>query len=240
MHKSRAMIQNARRYKPRNEMSAEDTSTVFKLTATGETFDQDGFVLEFTYPLVEAHFDSLQMTILNPRQEESPEKFYVVHDTTDVRRYKIYPEKPLLPGYECNLKIPYGVFFDINRMPNDSTKTKVSLPTSEDLSTLRLSLTEVHSRYLVELVNEKRTSVLRKYDINTDTLLTFPYIKEGRYSVRITQDRNNNGIVDTGVLLEKKQPEKVKFLELTDGTYMINIPAATEIDQEVNLMEMFR
>lgn len=125
-------------------------------------------------------------------------------------------------------------------MPNDSTKTKVSLPTSEDLSTLRLSLTEVHSRYLVELVNEKRTSVLRKYDINTDTLLTFPYIKEGRYSVRITQDRNNNGIVDTGVLLEKKQPEKVKFLELTDGTYMINIPAATEIDQEVNLMEMFR
>lgn len=242
MHKSRAMIQDARRYKPREEMDAEDTCTVYKVTATGETFDQDGFIIDFTYPLVEAKFDSLQMILINPRQEESQESFRVVHDTADVRRYRVFPDKPLEKGYECQLKIPYGVFFDINRMPNDSSKTKVSLPSSEDLSTLYLTLSDVNgeSRYIVELMNERRDKTMRRYEINKDTTLLFPFIKEGLYCIRITEDRNNNGIVDTGILLEKKQPEKVKFVELRDGNTMISIPAATELEQEVNIKEMFK
>ena len=48
MHKSRAMIQDAKRYKSRDELSAEDTATVYKVTASGETFDQDGFIIDFT------------------------------------------------------------------------------------------------------------------------------------------------------------------------------------------------
>ena len=242
MHKSRAMIQDAKRYKRRDEMKAEDTATVYKVSANGETFDQDGFIIDFTFPLVEAKFDSLQMILINPRQEESPATYTVVHDTMDLRRYRIYPEKPLQKGYECQLKIPYGVFFDINRMPNDSSKTKVSLPTSEDLSTLYLSLKDMSGecRYIVELMNEKRDKAIRRYEIRTDTTLVFPYIKEGMYSVRITEDLNNNGIVDTGILLEKKQPEKVKFLELSDGNSLITIPPAMEIEQEVNIKEMFK
>lgn len=242
MHKSRAMIQDAKRYKSRDELSAEDTATVYKVTASGETFDQDGFIIDFTYPVVETHFDSLKMLIVNPRQEESPGQFRVVHDTTDLRRYRVYPSEPLQQGYECVLKIPYGSFFDINRMPNDSSKTTVSLPSSEELSTLYLTLSGMDGsiRYIVELMNDKRNNIIRKYEIKSDTTLLFPYIKEGMYSIRITEDRNNNGIVDTGILLEKKQPEKVKFLELNDGNTMITIPAAVELEQEVNIKEMFK
>jgi hypothetical protein len=46
--------------------------------------------------------------------------------------------------------------------------------------------------------------------------------------------------VDTGVLLEHKQPEKVKFYKLTDGTFLIDIPEKMEIDQNIDIEEMFK
>lgn len=70
-------------------------------------------------------------------------------------------------------------------------------------------------------------------------MLTFPYLKAGKYSIRITEDLNRNGIVDTGILLEKKQPEKVRFYKLEDGTFLIDIPEMMEIEQQLDLKEMF-
>ena len=51
---------------------------------------------------------------------------------------------------------------------------------------------------------------------------------------------NRNGIVDTGNLLEKKQPEKVLFYKLEDGTDYIDIPEKTELSQNVDVGEMFK
>ena len=70
--------------------------------------------------------------------------------------------------------------------------------------------------------------------------LVFPYVKAGKYSIRFTEDRNENGLVDTGNLLEHKQPEKVLFYKLDDGKSMIDIPEMTELEQEINLSEMFK
>lgn len=51
---------------------------------------------------------------------------------------------------------------------------------------------------------------------------------------------NRNGLVDTGILLEHKQPEKVRFYKLDDGTFLIDIPEMTEIDQSIDVTEMFK
>ena len=72
-------------------------------------------------------------------------------------------------------------------------------------------------------MNEKRDKVLRSYIIEKDAALLFPYLKEGKYSIRITEDLNRNGIVDTGNLLEHRQPEKVRFYKLRDGSFLITI-----------------
>jgi hypothetical protein len=82
--------------------------------------------------------------------------------------------------------------------------------------------------------------VLRSYIIDKDQTLTFPYLKAGKYSIRITEDINRNGIVDTGILLEHKQPEKVRFYKLEDGTFLIEIPEMTELEQNIDVMEMFK
>ncbi len=81
--------------------------------------------------------------------------------------------------------------------------------------------------------------MLRSYIIDSDTVLKFPYLKAGKYSVRITEDMNRNGIVDTGSLLGHRQPEKVKFYKLKDGSYVLTVKESTEMEQTIDLGRLF-
>jgi hypothetical protein len=126
----------------------------------------------------------------------------------------------------------------INGYWNDSTEVKVSLPKDETLSQLSLNLSGVGSKYIVDLLNEKRSEVLRSYIITSDSMLLFPYLKAGKYSVRVTEDKNGNGIVDSGNLLAHRQPEKVMFITF-DGKDVINIPERSEIEQAIDIAALF-
>ena len=222
------------------DIKKEDTTAVFTLKATPETVEQNGFEIEFKYPLIQDAFDSLTFRYLNPRQQEYTARYTVTQDSLNLRKYVIRPDVVMQPGYEYFLKVPHRKFRDINGFYNDSTEAKVSLPKDDKLSTMNLTLKNVRNKYIVDLLNEKRDKVLRSYIVDSDTVLKFPYIKTGKYSIRITEDLNRNGIVDTGILLEHKQPEKVRFYKLEDGTFLIDIPEMIELDQEIDISEMFR
>ncbi len=224
----------------KKDIKHEDTIAVVTVEAKPETVEQYGFTMEFKYPVVESAFDSILFRYLNPKQEETVGKFTVEQDSTNLRKYIVRPVEKLLPGYEYFLKLPHRKFKDINGFWNDSTEVKVSLPKDDKLSTMNLNLTGVNNKYIVDLLNEKRDNVLRSYIIDKDQTLVFPYLKAGKYSIRITEDLNRNGIVDTGILLEHKQPEKVKFYKLDDGTFLIDIPEMMELDQSIDLAEMFK
>ena len=224
----------------KKDIKHEDTTAVFEVKAEPETVEQYGFQVEFKYPVTEAAFDSLIFRSVNPKQEESIGKYTVTQDSLNIRKYVVKPEEKLLPGYEYFLKFPHRKFRDINGFYNDSTEVKVTLPNDDKLSTLHLTLSNVNNKYIVDLLNEKRNNVLRSYIIDSDQTLSFPYLKAGKYSIRITEDLNRNGIVDTGILLAHKQPEKVRFYKLEDGTFLIDIPEMMELDQSIDLAEMFR
>ena len=224
----------------KKDIKHEDTTAVVKIEAAPETVEQYGFVMEFKYPIVESAFDSLKFISINPKQEESAAGYTVTQDTVNLRKYIVRPKDKMQVGYEYKLKLPHRKFRDINGFYNDSTEVKVSLPKDDKLSTMNLVLTNVNNKYIVDLLNEKRSSVLRSYVIENDQTLIFPYLKKGKYSIRITEDLNKNGIVDTGNLLEHRQPEKVRFYKLEDGTFLIDVPEMMEIDQNIDLQEMFR
>ena len=221
------------------DIKKEDTLAVFKLEAKPETVEQYGFTIEFTYPLVESAFDSLVFRSINPRQQESIGTYTIRQDSLNLRKYVVTPTEKLQPGYEYFLKVPHRKFRDINGFYNDSSEVKVTLPNDDKLSTLFLNLSNVHNKYIVDLLNEKRDKVLRQYIVEGDQTLIFPYLKSGKYSIRITEDLNRNGIVDTGILLERKQPEKVMFYKLEDGTFLIDIPEMMEIEQNLDVQAMF-
>lgn len=223
----------------RKDIKKEDTLCVFKVDAQPERIEQYGFEIEFKYPIVENGFDSLTFHFLNPKQQEVIGKYKVTQDSLNLRKYTVWPEGKLLVGYEYFLKFPHRKFKDINGFWNDSTEVKVTLPNDDKLSTLSLVMSGVSNKYIVDLLTEKRDKILRSYIIDKDQTLVFPYIKAGKYSIRITEDVNRNGMVDTGKLLEHLQPEKVKFYKLEDGKNLIDIPEMAEIEQTINISELF-
>lgn len=224
----------------RKDIKKEDTTAVFTIDAKPENVEQYGFVMEFKYPVVKSAFDSLGFRFLNPRQQESKGEYTVTQDTLNLRKYVVRPKAKLLPGYEYFLKVPHRKFKDVNGFYNDSTEVKVTLPNDDKLSTMILKMTNVKNKYIVDLLDEKRTNVLRSYIIDSDQDLIFPYLKTGKYSVRITEDLNRNGLVDTGILLEHKQPEKVRFYKLEDGTFLIDIPEMVEVEQNIDIETLFK
>ncbi|MBR4585929.1 MAG: Ig-like domain-containing protein [Bacteroidales bacterium] len=223
----------------RRDIKHDDTTCVYTFKAEPENVEQEGFILEFRNPIISEQFDSVQFRIINTRQRESRGEFTVEQDSLNLRRYILRPKEDLVRGFEYSMKLPYRAFRDINGFYSDSALVKVSLPTDESLSVLELELSSVDRKIIVELLGEKRDRVLRTYVTDKDGTLRFPYLKAGRYSIRITEDGNRNSIVDTGSLLEHRQPESVVFLEISGSQY-INIPASTELVQPVNIGELFQ
>lgn len=228
---------NYSRSRKRN-LKHEDTICVFSLKAEPEKVEQDGFVMEFNYPIIYENFDSLKFRYINPKQKEFTDKVSIERDSLNLRRYIIRPKVKFQPGFEYFLKVPYRSFQDINGFWCDSTEVKVTLPTDESLSTLNANITGVDRKFIVDLLDEKRANVLRSYIIESDCTLVFPYLKEGKYSIRIADDGNRNSIVDTGDLLQHRQPEPVRFVKFGDSEYLDIIKSA-EVDQTINLAELF-
>ena len=218
----------------------EDTICVFKLEAQPELVEQEGFTLTFNYPIIYENFDSLKFHYLNPKQKDIKGEFTVARDTLDLRKYTLMPNETLLPGYEYFMKVPHRAFRDINGFYSDSTEVKVTLPSDEKLSTLKVSLVGVSGRLIVDLLNEKRDKVLRTYTISENKELVFPYLKKGKYSIRITEDVNCNSMIDTGDLLERRMPENVNFFKMEDGQEFIDIPEAVELTQIISVPDLIK
>ena len=221
-----------------------DTLAAYEVDASPEKIDQDGIVILFESPMILTPFDSITITSKNTREQIVPAPFTVERDTANIRRFILRLQEKLTAGYEYTLRIPDSLFLDIDGIYCDSLVQKFSLPQNEDLSSLTVEASNVNEKYMVELVDEKRTKVYRTYHIDTAAVLAFPYLKAGKYSLRITEDMNGNGQIDTGDLLEHRQPEKVMMFKFNDvvgnNAYIIEIPERTELIQTIDIGEMFR
>lgn len=217
----------------------EDTIAVMKTISDGTTIEQYGYQIEFQYPLIEEAWDSLKLRSVNPRQQEASMDYVLERDSTNLRMFSVKPKTPFQPGFEYFLKIPYRKFRDINGYYNDSTELKVSLPKDDKLSNITLELSGVHNKYIIDLLGEKRDKVIRSFIVEADGPVVFPYLKAGKYSIRITEDINRNNIVDTGNLLEHRQPEKVRFFKL-DDQFVISVLERSEMVWTIDMEDMFK
>ena len=221
------------------DIKHQDTIAVFKGEVDPTTVEQYGFTVEFQYPLIQDAWDSLTFRSVNPRQQEKKERYKVTRDPDNLRKYTIMPQEKLMTGFDYFLKIPHRKFRDVNGYYNDSTELKVTLPNDEKLSSISLELSKVKNRYIVDLLTEKRDKVIRSFTVDKNQTILFPYVKAGKYCIRITEDRNKNGLVDTGSILEHRQPEKVMFFKIKDQ-FLLDIPERTEYVQKIDMEELFR
>ena len=201
--------------------------------------EQNGIVLSFPSPVTEFDTSRIEFSMKTPKLVESKVPFSVETDSTEFNTYVIRPQNDLVKGNEYKIVFPFATFKDVNGFTNDSTAKTFSLPSDENLSSLTLEIKNVGARYIVELINAKRTRTFRKYIIEEDCELLFPYLKADEYSIRITEDKNSNGKLDTGDLLKRIQPEKVLLYTLDNGKDAMTIAERTDIVQEIDIKEIF-
>ena len=231
---------NAKEKNRNNDLKKEREDLLkFTLLADPKMVEQNGYILEFPDPVIYTGFDSIRFTMSTPRGVVTKEKLVITLDSTNIRKYIMRPENGFKAGNDYELIIPTATFRDINGFTNDSTQNKLRLPSDDKLSSITLEMVNVNARYIVELINEQRTSVYRKYIINSDTELLFPYLDKGNYSIRITEDKNSNGLLDTGSILEKRQPEMVRLYKMESGDEVIKLEEKTDLLQTVDIKELF-
>ncbi|MFA7115988.1 MAG: Ig-like domain-containing protein [Bacteroidales bacterium] len=220
-----------------------DTVAKMKMTAIPANIDQDGIILDFDYPLIKKEFDKIIINAITPKQQTIPQKFTIIQDSLINRIYYIRLKEKITAGNDYIINLPHRIFQNINGFYCDSLVKKINLPQNDDLSSITIKLRNVIGNYIIEMTDKSRTKILKHFYVHNDKDLLFPYLKEGKYAFRITQDRNNNNMLDTGNLLEHKQPEKVLLFKFGTGNsenaYLLKLPKRIDLEQEIDLKEMF-
>ena len=225
--------------KDKDRKAQPDTTFQLQVSANDETVEQLGVRIESGLPLLQVVRDSIALTETNPKGQKARKPFRFERDSADIRRFIVTPAEALVRGYEYELTIPQGSFINLDQLPNQPASAKFKVPQGENLSQLDLQLTGVEDRYIVELTDEKGSRVLRTYHVDEPCVLHFPYLQAGKYTIRVTCDKNRNGYADTGNLLERRQPEVVRFFESTPGNKILEIPESAEIEQTIDLKTLF-
>jgi hypothetical protein len=115
------------------------------------------------------------------------------------------------------------------------------LPKSEQLGRIDLDVSGINSgSFVIELINQSRDKIFRSYKISSDSKIEYKYLDPGKYSIRIFRDTNGNGILDSGILKERKQPEMVRLYKMPSGSEIIDLKEGMEIMQSINLNEIFK
>ena len=216
-----------------------DTVFVLNSMVQNETVEAEGAVIESQWPVVELRRDSIRFTETNPKGKKAAKNFSITRDSLNVRRYIILPEDNLQKGCDYEIFMPQGTMTDLNRLPSKETSIKFRIPQDETLSTLTLELRNVGGKIIIELTDEQ-DKTLRTFYAGSDSDITIPYLKAGKYKIRITQDANGNGYLDTGNFLEKRQPEQVAFYETSPGKPLLEVLESVELTQEINVEALFK
>lgn len=211
-----------------------------KIEVYPDLVEQYGYSLIFPAPVIMSNHAKIQYQFVTPKGQTGKEDFTITRDEIDSCIYHIKNILPMKLGYEYKLTIHKGAFKDIYKNTNDSTMKSVILPNDEKLSKINLELKGAESSYIIDLTNNTRDKVYRSLKANKDGIIVFPYVAPGVYSIRITKDSNNNGLIDSGSLATKSQPEKVRLYKLPDGNSVIKILESTELTQTIDLKSIFK
>jgi hypothetical protein len=174
---------------------------------------------------------------VNKQQKE--ETFTWVTDSIKLRQFRLHAKWKLSSQYEL-LLLP-GAFTDVYGLTNDSISKKITTDDPDKYSSIRVNMTGIDSaqQVIVQLLDEKKTRVLRETIVTENKKLPFDYLKAGTYTLRLIDDRDKNGIWDPGDYKEKKQFEPVEFYALPEGGEKITLLENTEINQDIDVKQVF-
>src|SRR5690606_14618486 len=115
-----------------------------------------------------------------------------------------------------NINILPEAFTDFFGNTNDSLSYTTRTQSLDKYSNVRIRLTNATYPIIVQLTDTKEEVKYEKY-VENETVLDFLNVTPGNYLIKITFDKNKNGIYDPGSYLKKTQPEEIIYFDLVGG-----------------------
>ena len=207
------------------------------VTIEPDVLKSKGFTVKFNDLPIDPDFTLTQMTRITPQEDTVSVAFSVSRDSLDLCLYYIFPNT-YMEGTPYRYLIPTDVFTDINGYKNDSLMTAFETLLSDDFGSLTLNVQSVFTPVIIDLMNEGRTQVLRTHHILSDSTVVIPYLKAGKYALRITGDTNGNGLWDTGNVTIRRQAEKVRIFRFPGGSSLLDLAEKMELTQTLDIEQV--
>lgn len=172
-------------------------------------FDLDRNVyLSFDEPVASIDTAAIHMEIKKDSLwEEIP--FLFVSDSVLPRKYEILAEWE--PEKEYQLSIDSMAFKGVYGLHTNKVKQTMKVKKLNEYGTILLNITGTDSTAVVELLDGSG-KVLRQQRITPQNTADFYYLNPGtKFYIRLFNDRNGNGVWDTGKYSEHLQPEEVYY-----------------------------
>ena len=172
-------------------------------------FDLDRNVyLSFDEPVASIDTAAIHMEIKKDSLwEEIP--FLFVSDSVLPRKYEILAEWE--PEKDYQLSIDSMAFKGVYGLHTNKVKQTMKVKKLNEYGTILLNITGADSTAVVELLDGSG-KVLRQQRITPQNTADFYYLNPGtKFYIRLFNDRNGNGVWDTGKYSEHLQPEEVYY-----------------------------
>lgn len=164
----------------------------------------------------------------------------VEQDSMLIRQFRLRAD--WADGGSYRLLIPAGAIRTIDGELNDTINKEISAARNADMATISLNLVQAAEgyEYIVQVLDETGKTIQKEIAHLTGGGHSIDYISPGKVTLRMIEDRNGNGVWDTGKLAERVQPEVVRWYNAADGSGVIELKANMEFEIDVNLHDIFR
>ena len=133
--------------------------------------------------------------------------FDFIPDSLNLMRYNVYADWE--PGESYTFEVDSTAFQGIYGLFTDKVKKEFKVKKPEEYGQIFFDVSGADSLAFVDLL-DAQDKVVRTVPV-VNGRADFYFLNPGKYSARLINDRNGNGVWDTGKYEDKRQPEEVYY-----------------------------
>ena len=137
--------------------------------------------------------------------------FEFEQDSLNLKRFNLYYDWE--PGNEYEFSVDSTAFHGIYGLFTDKIKQGSKVRKLEEYASITFLVTGADSTAFVELL-DAQDKVVRRRRLTDGGYADFYFLNPGKYCARLVNDRNGNGIWDTGNFEKGEQPEEVYYYNM--------------------------
>ena len=165
-------------------------------------------------------------------------EYRLEQDTTDMKMWHLRAEWK--PATKYKLMIPAGVFHNVAGQQNDTLKNEFKTLNPEEFGSVIVNVAgKTPDDTYVLYLKDSNGKVIDEIRGAKSGPHRFNYVKPGDVRVGVLEDKNNNGVWDTGNLIERRQPERTEPYVDEKGEEIMSVKANWEVEISANMNTIF-